>query len=80
MEEVIRGAAEENVILEINSNPHRLDLDWRYIKAAKEAGCRFIICPDAHDLKGIDNVRFGINIARKGWLSKTDVINTQETF
>lgn len=80
MEEVIRTAAEENVILEINSNPHRLDLDWRYIKAAKEAGCRFAISPDAHDLKGIDNVRYGINVARKGWLTRADVVNAEDAF
>lgn len=78
METIIKTAAEENVAIEINANPHRLDLDWRYVKAAKEAGCRFAVCPDAHDLKGIENVVYGINIARKGWLVKSNVINTSE--
>jgi len=73
---VIRTAAEEKVILEINANPHRLDLDWRYCRQAKEMGCRFAICPDAHITDGINDVVYGVNIARKGWLKKDDVINT----
>ncbi len=75
MEAIIRTAVQEGKVLEINANPHRLDLDWRYIKAAKEVGCRFAVCPDAHDIKGIDNIDYGINIARKGWLTRSDVIN-----
>lgn len=76
MEEVIKTAADTGVILEINANPHRLDLDWRYGKAAKEAGCRFAICPDAHALSGIDHMELGVNIARKGWLTREDIVNT----
>ncbi len=79
MDAIIETASIKNVAIEINANPHRLDLDWRYVKAAKEAGCKFAVCPDAHDLKGIDNAVFGINIARKGWLVKSDVINTSDT-
>jgi len=76
--EIIKTAVEENVIIEINSNPQRLDLDWRYCKAAKEAGCKFVIAPDAHRISGIDDIKHGINVARKGWLEKEDVINTLE--
>jgi len=76
MNEIIKTAVQENVIIEINSNPHRLDLDWRYCKAAKEAGCTFLIAPDAHRVSGIDDIKYGINIARKGWLEKGDVVNT----
>lgn len=76
MDEIIKTAASEKVILEINANPHRLDLDWRFCKAAKEKGCSFVISPDAHRVEGIDDIRFGINVARKGWLTKKDVINT----
>ncbi|MCR4434861.1 MAG: DNA polymerase/3'-5' exonuclease PolX [Clostridiales bacterium] len=78
MGEIIKTAAEEGVILEINANPHRLDLDWRYCKAAKEAGCKFAICPDAHRVEGIDDLEYGVNIARKGWLTGKDVVNTLE--
>ncbi|HHW48858.1 MAG TPA: DNA polymerase/3'-5' exonuclease PolX [Clostridiaceae bacterium] len=77
--EIFRTAAEENVIIEINSNSHRLDLDWRYCKAAKEAGCTFLIAPDAHRISGIDDIEYGINVARKGWLEKGDVVNTLGT-
>ena len=76
MSEVIKAAAQEGVILEINANPHRLDLDWRLCKSAKEAGCRFAICPDAHVLSGVEDVEYGVNIARKGWLTARDVVNT----
>ena len=76
LEEVFRVAAEEGVVIEINANPHRLDLDWREIRAAKAAGVRFAINPDAHHTSGYDHVRYGIGTARKGWLTKKDVINT----
>ena len=73
--EIIKTAAEEKVIIEINANPWRLDLDWRYCKYAKEAGCSFIIAPDAHSINDIDYIRYGVNIARKGWLEKKDIVN-----
>lgn len=75
MNEIIKSAVEENVVLEINANPHRLDLDWRYCKTARDAGCKFAICSDAHQVKGIDDVKYGLNIARKGWLEKADIVN-----
>lgn len=76
LEEVFQVAAGEGVVLEINANPHRLDLDWREIRAARAAGARFAINPDAHHVSGYDHIRYGIGTARKGWLTKKDVINT----
>ena len=76
LEEVFAVAAEHNVAVEINANPHRLDLDWRTLRSAKKAGCIFSINPDAHHTDGIADVEFGIGIARKGWLEASDVINT----
>jgi len=73
---VFKTAAEHRVAIEINANPHRLDLDWRYIKQAKRAGCFFSVNPDAHHTSGIENIKYGIGIARKGWLGPGDVINT----
>ncbi|MGI6777006.1 MAG: DNA polymerase/3'-5' exonuclease PolX [Acetivibrionales bacterium] len=78
MIELIRTAAKEGVILEINANPHRLDLDWRLCKSAREQGCKFVISPDAHRIEGLDDVEYGLNIARKGWLTRKDVINSFE--
>ncbi|MDK2806272.1 MAG: polymerase [Thermoanaerobacterium sp.] len=75
---VIDSAAEYGKIIEINSSPYRLDLDWRYIKYAKEKGVKFAICPDAHRIEGLDDMKYGIGIARKGWLEAKDVINTYD--
>ncbi|MCP2239625.1 DNA polymerase/3'-5' exonuclease PolX [Thermoanaerobacterium thermosaccharolyticum] len=75
---VIDSAAEYGKIIEINSSPYRLDLDWRYIKYAKEKGVKFAICPDAHRIEGLDDIKYGISIARKGWLEAKDVINTYD--
>jgi DNA polymerase (family X) len=74
--EVFRTAASEGVVIEINANPHRLDLDWREIRAAHTAGLSFAVNPDAHDTSGYDHIRYGIGVARKGWLTKRDVVNT----
>jgi DNA polymerase (family 10) len=76
--EVIEAAREHGKVIEINSSPYRLDLDWRYIKHAKERGVKFAICPDAHSIEGLEDVKYGIGIARKGWLEAKDVINTYE--
>ena len=73
---VIDAAAENGVIMEINAHPQRLDLDWRHIKYAKGKGVLFSISPDAHHTSDIDYYRYGVGIARKGWLTKDDVINT----
>ncbi|MFQ5949552.1 MAG: DNA polymerase/3'-5' exonuclease PolX [Nitrospiria bacterium] len=74
--EVIKAARRYGVVIEINASPYRLDLDWRYCKLAKEAGVRLSINPDAHGIEGISDTTFGVGIARKGWLSKEDIINT----
>lgn len=73
---VINAAAENNVDIELNASPFRLDLDWRMCKYAKEKGVKIFINPDAHSLKDLYDYRFGVNIARKGWLEKEDVPNT----
>ena len=76
LEAVIEAAAKNGVVIEINANPYRLDLDWRYIKFAKEKGALFAVNPDAHHTNGIEDFRYGVGIARKGWLTPDDVINT----
>lgn len=76
--EVLDAAADNRKIIEINSDPHRLDLDWRYIKYAKTKEIKFAINPDAHNIEGLKNIMLGIGIARKGWLEKKDIINCME--
>jgi DNA polymerase (family X) len=77
--EIINAAADYGKAIEINSHPMRLDLDWRYVKYAKEKGVGIFINPDAHHVDGLSNIQYGIGIARKGWLEAKDVINTMPT-
>ncbi|MFO1463236.1 MAG: DNA polymerase/3'-5' exonuclease PolX [bacterium] len=76
-EAVFAAAAKHRVAIEINANPHRLDLDWRFLRQAKAAGVKFSINPDAHSLSGLSDTFYGVGIARKGWLTKEDVLNTR---
>ena len=76
MDEVLRVAGEEGVVVEINANPLRLDLDWREAMAARGQGVRFAVNPDAHHVSGYDHIRYGIGVARKAWLTPEDVVNT----
>lgn len=64
-----------NVAVEINGNARRLDLDWRYVKRAKEKGVMLVVGPDAHSVDQLDNIWYGLGIARKGWLEKDDLLN-----
>ena len=63
--------------VEINANPHRLDLDWRAILEARDRGILFCINPDAHAIEGLRDNRYGVDTARKGGLSARDVANTR---
>jgi DNA polymerase (family 10) len=76
---VITACAETKTVIEINANPYRLDLDWRWVIKAKELGCTFSINPDAHNTQGFDDIRFGVMMARKGGLTAKDVVNTALT-
>ena len=79
IEAIIDAAAEHGVSIEINAHPSRLDLDWRYLRRARDKGMKIPVDPDAHSIDGLDVVRYGINMARKGWLRPTDVLNTFST-
>ena len=76
LDAVIEKAGERGVAIELNADPHRLDLDWRYCPAAKRSGAMIEIGPDAHSTQSLDNVMIGVGIARKGWLEAGDVLNT----
>jgi DNA polymerase (family X) len=77
MEAVLEKAGERGVAVELNADPHRLDLDWRLLRKAKERGALIEIGPDAHSLQALDNVEIGVGIARKGWLEADDVLNAR---
>ncbi|MDO9529383.1 MAG: DNA polymerase/3'-5' exonuclease PolX [Syntrophales bacterium] len=75
VEKIIDAAARLGKVIELNANPYRLDLDWRYCRYATKQGVKIAINPDAHNTETLRHVDFGINIARKGWLEPTDCIN-----
>jgi len=72
---VIEAAAATGTWIELNANPSRLDMDWRWWPLAKEKGVRCVINPDAHDTAGLQQLWFGVGAARKGWLTRHDVMN-----
>jgi DNA polymerase (family 10) len=76
---IIDAAAATGTIIELNANPRRLDMDWRWWPLAKSKGVRCSINPDAHSISGLQDLVFGVRMARKGWLSRSDVINCLST-
>jgi DNA polymerase (family 10) len=75
-EELLKAAKDTNTALEINAFPQRLDLGDLYCRRAKEAKVRLAIGTDAHDTVQLQALRYGVSVARRGWLSKDDVLNT----
>jgi DNA polymerase (family 10) len=76
MDLILKAAAETGTILEINSSPDRLDLNDLMSKRAKEMGVKISIDTDAHEKDGLKDMKYGVWVARRGWLEKKDVINT----
>lgn len=72
---VLKAAARTRTVMEINADPRRLDLDWRFCRRARELGVMFSINPDAHKMETLAYVDYGVSMARKGWLRREDVIN-----
>jgi DNA polymerase (family X) len=77
MRTIIDAAARTGTVIELNASPFRLDIDWRYMKYAKEKGVMISINPDAHAADGLAEIFYGIGIARKGWQEKEDILNTR---
>jgi DNA polymerase (family 10) len=74
---VIEKAAEVGVALELNADPHRLDLSWKHCREAREQGAIMAIGTDAHSTRGLDHMRTGVRMARKAWLETSDVLNAR---
>jgi DNA polymerase (family 10) len=72
---IIDACAKFGVIIEINANPWRLDLDWRWVQYAMEKGVKLSINPDAHEMEGYADMRYGVLVGRKGGLSKDMTFN-----
>lgn len=76
IQEIIQIAARTNTVLEINASPERMDLNDIYTRSAKEQGVLLAIGSDAHQISTLDNMYYGITIARRGWLEKENLLNT----
>ncbi len=76
LQEVIAAAAENKTVLEINGSPSRLDLDPEFVRMAKDAGVLLAVNTDAHGIPQLAHRQTGLNVARRGWLTKNEVINT----
>ncbi len=74
-DKVFDACVANGVAIEINANCHRLDLDWRYVRRAKDKGVMLVIGPDAHSIEDIANMQYGVGIARKGWLEPENLLN-----
>lgn len=77
LDTVFEAARETGTALELNSNPNRLDLKPEHLRRAKALGVPIAIGSDAHSVAELDNIRAGVGTARRGWLEKTDVLNTR---
>ena len=79
---VIAACAEHGTAIELNANPYRLDMDWRYVREATQQGVLISINPDAHSTDGLADVQWGVAVARKGWLTAEQCLNakTAEAF
>ncbi len=75
VEEVLDAIAGSRAAVEINGDPHRLDLPPRFIRAARARGIRFVISTDAHSVAELDNQRYGTAMARRGWVRRGEVLN-----
>jgi DNA polymerase (family 10) len=79
VEEVLDAAAGARAAIEINGDTRRLDLEPRWIRAARERGLRFVVSTDAHSVDALTNQRYGVAMGRRGWVRRGEVLNTFDT-
>ncbi len=77
LEKIMQHAKKVGCFLEINAQPERLDLTDNYIRLARDLGLKLAIATDAHSTSELDFMRFGVALARRGWMEKKDIINTR---
>lgn len=76
MDRVLEAAVKYNTVLEINSSPDRLDINDHYARKAKEFGIKIAVNTDAHEIRRMDEMKYGVGTARRGWLTPGDIVNT----
>jgi DNA polymerase (family 10) len=79
VEDILDVVAESPVAIEINGDPYRLDMEPRWIREARKRKIKFVISTDAHSINGMKNLKFGVGIARRGWVRRPEVLNSLRT-
>src|SRR5256885_9510225 len=79
VERILDVIAESRAAIEVNGDPWRLDMEPRWIRAARKRKIKFVISVDAHSTGALNNLKYGVAMARRGWLRKTEVLNTLGT-
>ncbi len=77
VEQILDVIAESRAAIEVNGDPHRLDMEPRWIRAARKRKIKFVISVDAHSTGAMSNLKYGVGVARRGWLTRREVLNTQ---
>jgi DNA polymerase (family 10) len=76
IEKILDVIAESRAAIEINGDPYRLDLEPRWVREARKRKIKFVISVDAHSMGALNNVKFGVAMARRGWVTRREVLNT----
>ncbi len=76
VERILDVIAESEAAIEVNGDPYRLDMEPRWIREARKRKIKFVISVDAHSMGALHNVKYGVGIARRGWVRKREVLNT----
>jgi DNA polymerase (family 10) len=75
VEEILDALAASRGAIEVNGDPHRLDMEPRWIREARRRGIAFVVSTDAHSVGAFGNLRWAVDMARRGWLTRRDVLN-----
>jgi DNA polymerase (family X) len=76
VEEILDAMTTARAAIEVNGDPHRLDMEPRWIREARRRGLKFVVSSDAHAVADLSYLRWGVDMARRGWLTRQDVLNT----
>ena len=79
VEKILDVIAESKAAIEINGDPYRLDLEPRWVREARKRKIKFVISTDAHSVKAMNNIKYGVAMARRGWVTRKEVLNTLNT-
>ena len=79
VERILDVIAESKAAIEINGDPYRLDLEPRWLREARKRKIKFVVSTDAHSVKAMNNVKYGVAMARRGWITRKEVLNTLNT-